>query len=93
MPDQYSVAILEKMDAAAIREWITQLIDNDFMQLVQVLYRLDVSEEKLKQELADCADGDTAGIITSLVLQRIEQIRKTRQMFRSPGDIPEDEKW
>jgi hypothetical protein len=72
---------------------VNGLIATDFPRLVQLLYRLDVSEEKLKAALAAHTGTDAGILIAQLLAERIEQSRKTRQMFRGDGDIPEEEKW
>jgi hypothetical protein len=72
---------------------INYLLVHDFSRLVQVLYRVDVSEAKLKQLLQEQPHADAAVLITDLLIQRQEEKIKTRQAFQSEDDIPEDEKW
>lgn len=74
-------------------EGINYLLTNDFTKLVQLLYRVDVSEQKLKQLLHKQPRKDSAVLIANLLIQRQEEKIRTRQSFRSRGDIPEDEKW
>jgi hypothetical protein len=62
--------------------------------LIAVLYRLDVSEEKLKTLLKESHDVDAGIIITDLIIERQVQKIKSRQQFRSPDiDIDENEIW
>lgn len=84
---------IESLSAEQLAEYIRQLIDTDFQRLVQLLYRLDVSEEKLKNLLSDNPSGDAGAMIAQLVMERMEQSRKTRDMFRQENDIAEDERW
>lgn len=84
---------LAKLSHEQLTAFITELIDQDFSRLVQLLYRLDVSEDKLKKVLLDNPEGDAAGMIAKLVMERIEQSRKSKEMFPPPKNIPEDEKW
>ena len=84
---------LAQLSPEQLTAFITELIDQDFSRLVQLLYRLDVSEEKLKKVLLDNPDGDAAAMIARLVMERMEQSRKSKDMFPPPQDIPEDEKW
>lgn len=72
---------------------INYLLLHDFAALIQVLYRVDVSEQKLKQLLQQQPQTDAALLIAHLLLERQEEKRKIRQSFRSKDDIPEDEKW
>ena len=72
---------------------VNELIQHDFHRLVALLYRIDVSEKKLRAELAARPNEDAAGLITDLVIARLEEKRCSRQQFRQKGEIPEDEKW
>lgn len=72
---------------------INHLIQADFHKLVAILYRLDVSEGKLRQTLQENTSRDAGELIASLVIERELQKHKTRQQFRTDRDIPEDEKW
>ena len=93
MPIDNELLTLETLSAEQLAEYIRQLIDSDFQRLVQLLYRLDVSEEKLKNVLADNPSGDAGGMIAQLVMERTEQSKITREKFRQQDDIPEDERW
>lgn len=73
---------------------ITFLLDHDFHQLILLLYRLDVSEEKLKVLLAEQPYVDAAQLITALILERLSLKIKTRQQYPVPAPDPSDpEKW
>jgi hypothetical protein len=73
---------------------INELIQNDFAKLVLILYRLDVSESKLKILLKEYPDADAATIIAELIIERQLQKIKTRQTFRGDDTfIDENEKW
>lgn len=73
---------------------INHLLEKDFQQLVSILYRLDVSETKLKSLLNENPDTDAALIIAGLMIERQVQKIKSRQQFRQQdNDIDENEKW
>ncbi|HEY9363830.1 MAG TPA: hypothetical protein VIQ00_11245 [Chitinophagaceae bacterium] len=73
---------------------INQLIQKNFNALVLVLYRVDVSEAKLKYLLKTNKDNDAASIIADLIIERQLQKIETRKKFSQENrDIPEDEKW
>ena len=74
-----------------LQDEINDMILHRFSELVQLLYRVDVSERKLKETLAG-KEGDAAVLITDLLLERLQQKRETRQAFRAK-DIPPDEAW
>ncbi len=48
---------------------VEDLLAKDFQQLVNVLYRIDVSEEKLKEALATSVDNP-ASVITKMIIER-----------------------
>lgn len=76
--------------AATINEWI----QNDFQKLVTVLYRMDVSESKLKLLLKENPNSDAGLIIADLMIERQVQKIKSRQQFRQQdNNIDEEEKW
>ena len=73
---------------------ISDLLDHDFTALVNLLYRVDVSEEKLKLLLKDNPGTDAAEIISHLIVERQLQKIKNRQAFSFPApDIGDNEKW
>ena len=75
-------------------EKINELINNDFQKLVSILYRIDVSEPKLKQLLNENQGTNAALIITELMIERQEQKIISRQQFRKKDEnINDDEKW
>ncbi len=74
--------------------YINRLILSDFSKLVQLLYRVDVSEKKLKQILQEHPNEDAAVIIAQLIIERQQQKAESRKKYNTPpNDIPEDEKW
>ena len=74
--------------------YINNLIKNDFEKLVSYLYRIDVSEPKLKSLLQQNPQEDAGNIIAALIIERQEQKIKTRQQFSQRDDnVQEEEKW
>lgn len=77
-----------------LAEKINELINNDFQKLVLILYRMDVSEIKLKQLLTENAGTNAAVIIAGLMIERqAEKIRSRQQFSRRDENISDDEKW
>ena len=60
--------------------FIDDLIQNDFNRLLSILYRVDISEEKLKQMLAENKNTEvqSAEIIANLLIEREEEKIKSR---------------
>ena len=73
---------------------INDLINNDFQKLVSILYRMDVSETKLKQLLTENSGTNAALIIGDLMIERqTEKIRSRQQFNKRDENISDDEKW
>jgi hypothetical protein len=78
-----------------LEEKINSLMVGDFDKLISILYRMDVSELKLKQLLKENQAEDAAKIIAALMVERqVEKIKSRRQFSqRDNNNIDEDEKW
>ena len=76
-----------------LAKYINQLIQVNFEKLISLLYRIDVSESKLKQLLHDHPGNDAGNIIATLIIERQIQKIKLRNQHRPDRDIPETEKW
>jgi hypothetical protein len=63
--------------------YVNHLLLHDFNKLVQILYRVDVSEKKLKGLLQENPQTDAALIIADLLIKRQEEKVKTREAFKS----------
>lgn len=83
-----SDAVLQLMIAR-----INELIQTDFHQLVSILYRLDVSEEKLKRLLQEQPAEDAATLIAALIVQRQAEKIKSRSEFRQDPPANEEDAW
>ena len=72
---------------------IEEMIVRDFHRLVNMLYRLDVDEQKLKNELKN-NPGSPAGLqIANLILERQMEKIKFRKQTDKNVDIPDNERW
>lgn len=86
--DTYS-ELLQKIASS-----INYLIDNDFSLLISLLYRLDISEKKLKQLLSEPTKTTAGEIIAEMIIKRQLQKVESRKAFKkNTPDIPEEEKW
>lgn len=73
--------------------YINDLIIKDFPSLVQLLYRIDVDEKKLKNILQQQQHTDAAIVISELIIERQMRKKEMKQRFKKPGDTNEDELW
>jgi len=77
-----------------LADHINQLINNDFNKLILILYRLDISEKKLKQLLAESTGANAGNLIAALIIERQLEKLQSRRQFKQPGDsIPEEDRW
>lgn len=74
--------------------WVTEMINRDFNELIHVLYRVDINENKLKFLLREKVGEDTAYIIADLIIERQLQKLRSRMQFRQPPpEADDEEKW
>lgn len=76
-----------------LAEQINALIRTDFEQLVRLLYRMDVSEEKLRRLLKENPDTDAGELIAKLMIERQHQKIQVRTAFKQEDVIDADEAW
>jgi hypothetical protein len=82
---------LEKLSTPDLESMINELIKNDFSKLVQLLYRIDVSEAKLKNILQVHPNEDAGKLIAVVVLERLAATKKARESFSTkPTSIKDD---
>lgn len=77
----------------ALATHINYLITTDFSLLISILYRLDISEKKLKQFLNQSTDTTAGDIIAQMIIERQLQKIESRKAFKSNDYIPDNEKW
>lgn len=89
LPPKISFAELEDRLAA----YVNDLVGKDFEKLVSLLYRIDVSEAKLKNLLQVHKDENAGKIIAQLILERQQQKIKSREQFTKKKTDDENETW
>jgi hypothetical protein len=73
---------------------INELINKDFQSLIQLLYRIDVNEKKIRHYLNENSDKDSAFVLADLIIERQLQKIETRKKFNQETDVMNDEeKW
>ncbi|MFT3909818.1 MAG: hypothetical protein QM737_10365 [Ferruginibacter sp.] len=89
IPSLQETALHEKLST-----YINHLILNSFDELIYILYRIDVSESKLKSMLKENDKADAGKMIAALIIERqIQKIKSRREHGRDTNIIDEDEKW
>lgn len=90
LPEKISMTELQSQLAIHIN----YLILHHFEQLVSLLYRIDVSEAKIKSLLQNQAGENAGNLIAALIIDRQVQKIKTRKQFsKKDYDFDEEEKW
>ena len=73
---------------------INELINKDFQGLIQLLYRVDVSEKKIRAFLNENTNEDTAAGLADLIIERQLQKTESRKANRSKNDdASNEERW
>ncbi len=62
---------------------IEELIDKNPERLLWILYRIDVSEQKVKQALTENASLDYSAVLADLIIQR--QLEKIKTRYAEPS--------
>lgn len=83
---QTSIKKIEKLiisdNVHELKTFIANLIQNNFEQLIWILYRFDVDEKELKQALA--AESESAEqIIAQKLMMRVKQTRENKENSKS----------
>jgi hypothetical protein len=90
LPEQISMTELQSQLAIHIN----YLILHHFEQLVSLLYRIDVSEAKIKSLLQNHTEENAGNIIAALIIERqIQKIKTRRQFSKKEDELDGEEKW
>jgi hypothetical protein len=69
----------------ALTQAIVRLLLNDMEKLLTILYRIDVSERKVKEVFAQHDPKLIAPQLSELILKREAEKVKTRNTYQNPG--------
>ncbi|HLK30218.1 MAG TPA: hypothetical protein VKT28_16675 [Puia sp.] len=92
------IELAEKISFEEIRKkleaHINHLINHDFEKLVSLLYRIDVSESKLKNLLNENKNANAGNLIAELIIERqLQKIRTRAEHKKDDNSFDEEEKW
>jgi replicative superfamily II helicase len=76
-----------------LSDYINHLIQTDFQKLIFLLYRIDISEPKLRALLNENHNADAGKIIADMIIERQMQKIKSRRENRRDNIIPDEDKW
>jgi len=86
------IALPEDWEQAFIA-YINHLVDTDFEKLIYLLYRIDVSESKIKNLLESKANINAGELIAHAIIERQMEKIDTRRKYKQEQDINEEDKW
>ena len=73
---------------------INELINKDFHALVQLLYRIDVDEKKIRHYLDTNKNEDSAFILADMIIERqFEKIKSKKHYSKKNDHESDEEKW
>ncbi len=85
---ELSLLTLETYSKEKLIDYLNEFINHDFSKVVQLLYRIDVSEAKLKKVLQENPNEDAAGLIADLIIERIAIAQKQEPVFQKSIPTP-----
>jgi hypothetical protein len=89
---ELSLLTLETYSKEKLIDYLNEFINHDFSKVVQLLYRIDVSEAKLKKVLHKNPNEDAAGLIADLIIERITIAKKARASFSKDNNNDSNDK-
>lgn len=73
---------------------LNKMINENFEQLIALLYRIDVSEKKLKNILATDKSVLSGKILAQLIIERqLEKLEARKKYKANPRENNEEERW
>jgi len=97
LQDEWSMQLNDRLSIDEIKEKLSQhvhyLINHDFGRLINMLYKMDVSESKLKYLLKENAGGNAGDIIAGLIIERQLQKIQTKKNSKQDNAESGEEKW
>jgi hypothetical protein len=100
IPDKIMVVTnsIGKKPSGEIREKLIDLINNlinkDFQALVQLLYRVDVDEKKIRLYLGQSKNEDSASILADMIIERqLQKIESRKNFGASNNNESDEERW
>jgi hypothetical protein len=80
----YDKEILRRSDfEASLAIYLNELVLHDFEKLVQLLYRIDIDEHKLRYILNEHKDADAGKLMARLVIDRQLEKAAVRETFKN----------
>jgi hypothetical protein len=93
----FGLALAEHLSTAQLEDLLAEKFNNmigkDFSGLVQFLYRMDISETRIRHLLKENTGEEAGRIIARLVIERQIQKIETRRQFKTGDTLSGEERW
>ena len=90
---QFPVTLNKEDIIIPLSEYINHLINTDFQRLLYLLYRIDISEQKLQKLLKESPHKNAGDIIADLIVERQLQKIESREKFKNNKSTSDEEQW
>ena len=87
------ITAIEQLSKTQLIDAINWLIIHDFEKLVFILYRIDVSEAKIKTLLNKENTNFAAPVIADAILERLAEKKASREKYKQDSPASDEEKW
>ncbi len=87
------IATVDQLDRNDLINTINYLIINDFEKLIYALYRIDVSEAKIKNLLINKSDTSAAELIADAIIERQLEKKESKEKYKQPKPNNIEDAW
>ena len=87
------IATVDELNRNELINTINYLIINDFEKLIYSLYRIDVSEVKIKNLLINKSDTSAAELIADAVIERQLEKKASKEKYKQPKPNNIEDAW
>jgi len=84
---------IQRMSFEDLCKALNHLIANDFTALIQLLYKIDVDEKKLKKVLHENKGTDASALIATMIIERLKQKEAAKKLFNNNKPVDDSEAW
>jgi hypothetical protein len=93
---EFSLSIVGNISVEELKlllaERINYLINNNFQELIRLLYRIDIDEHRLKYMLEE-PEVNAGTLIADLIIERQMQKIASRKKYKTNDNESNEEKW
>lgn len=87
------IATVDQLNRDELIATVEYLIANNFERLIYALYRIDVSEAKIKSLIETNTSTNTATLIADAIIERQLEKKVAREKYQQPKRESDTELW